>query len=74
MSGTNRTTITKQLMNWANDNPSDLIFVLCVVGGIVLIFCILFGICLCSIAKKTIIYEQIVNTRTTKTAEENGKA
>jgi len=60
MYGNNDTTIVQKLQKWADDNPSDLIFVLCVGGGIVLMFLCLFGMCLCLIAKKTITYEKIV--------------
>jgi len=70
MSGTNHTTIIQKLQNWADNNPSDLIFVLCVGGGITVFFCIFFFICVYFIAKKTIIYEKLVNSKQT---EENEK-
>jgi len=66
MSGVNNTTIIQKLQKWADDNPTDLIFVLCVGGGIVVILLSLFGICLCFISKKTIIYEKIVNIKSTE--------
>jgi len=66
MSGVNNTTMIQKLQKWADDNPTDLIFVLCVGGGIVVILLSLFGICLCFIAKKTIIYEKIVNIKSTE--------
>jgi len=66
MSGVNNTTMIQKLQKWADDNPTDLIFVLCVGGGIVVILLSLFGICLCFISKKTIIYEKIVNIKSTE--------
>jgi len=60
MSGSNHTTITQKLHNWAENNPSDLIFVLCVGGVILVLLGSVLSICLCLMARKTVVYEKIV--------------
>ena len=71
MSGSNHTTITQKLQNWAENNPSDLIFVLCVGGVILVLLGSVLSICLCLMARKTVVYEKIVYRIDTLPVNEN---